>query len=243
MRKSSAADVGHVERKNGVSIDAKGEGELSALICDTCAARNFPETSVDAAAKLRFRFGDDGPVMAVEVAVDVPKIRVDLQPPAVEFSAGKGGEAGADRRGGMLVEADGFELSYKRTTHRRGGLEASLRAVTVSDPCPETAFPRILSPGVARCLKANACDEKNTHLVVQRLGGGGDTTITSPGWSPKQPLPRIGLHDLLYGRQACPEFNSFHHGVGQICPREGLFSCRPLSKRGQICDIPDPPNR
>ena len=73
--------------------------------------------------------------------------------------------------------------------------------------------------------------------------GGGDTTISSPGWSPKQPLPRIGLHDLLYGWQACLEFNSFQQGVGQICPREGLFSCRPLEKRGQICDIPDPPNR
>ena len=64
------------------------------------------------------------------------------------------------------------------------------------------------------------------------IGGAGDTTIPSPGWSPKQPFPRIGLHDLLYGWQACPEFNSFHQGVGQICPREVLFSCRPLSKRG-----------
>ena len=73
--------------------------------------------------------------------------------------------------------------------------------------------------------------------------GAGDTTIPSPGWSPKQTLPRTGLHDLLYGRQACPEFNSFHQRVGQISPREGLFSCRPLLKRGQICDIPDPPNR
>ena len=75
------------------------------------------------------------------------------------------------------------------------------------------------------------------------IGGVGDTTIPSPGWSTKQPLPGIGLHDPLHGRQACPEFTSFYLGVGRICPREELFSYRPLPKRGQICDIPDPPNR
>ena len=87
-------------------------------------------------------------------------------------------------------------------------------------------------------MQRQAVYERPSRSTIE---GVGDTTISSPGWSPKQPLPRIGLHDLLYGRQACPEFNSFHQGVGQICPREGLFSCRPLSKRGQICDIPDPP--
>ena len=56
--------------------------------------------------------------------------------------------------------------------------------------------------------------------------------IPSPGKSPKDPL---------HGWQACPEFSSFHQGVGQISPREWLFSCRPLPKRGQICDIPAPP--
>ena len=71
--------------------------------------------------------------------------------------------------------------------------------------------------------------------------GGGDTTIASPGRSPKQPLPGIVLHDPLHSRQACPEFNSCHQGVGQISPRHGLFLCRPLPKRGQICDIPAPP--
>ena len=48
---------------------------------------------------------------------------------------------------------------------------------------------------------------------------GGDTTISSPGRSPKQHLPEIGLHDPLYGPQACPEFITFDQGVGQICPR------------------------
>ena len=71
--------------------------------------------------------------------------------------------------------------------------------------------------------------------------GGGDTTILSPGRSPKQPHPGIGLHDPPHGRQACPEFNSFHQGVDQTSSREGLFSCLPLPKRGQNCDIPNPP--
>ena len=39
------------------------------------------------------------------------------------------------------------------------------------------------------------------------IGEGGDKTIPSPGRSPKQPLPGIGLHDPLHGRQARPEFN------------------------------------
>ena len=51
------------------------------------------------------------------------------------------------------------------------------------------------------------------------IGEGEDTTIWSPGRSPKQSLPGIGLHDPLYGRQACPEFNAFDQGVGQLCPR------------------------
>ena len=60
------------------------------------------------------------------------------------------------------------------------------------------------------------------HLFAKRgstIGEGGDTTISVPGRSPKQPLPGIGLHDLLHGRQACPEFIAFDQGVGQICPR------------------------
>ena len=51
------------------------------------------------------------------------------------------------------------------------------------------------------------------------IGEGGDTTIPSPGRSPKHLLPGIGIHDPLHGRQACPKSNSFHQGVGQICPR------------------------
>ena len=71
--------------------------------------------------------------------------------------------------------------------------------------------------------------------------GGGVTTIPSPGRSPKQSFAGIGLHDPLHGRQAYPKFSSFHQEVGQISPRKGLFPCRPLPKRGQICDIPAPP--
>ena len=58
---------------------------------------------------------------------------------------------------------------------------------------------------------------------VSTIGGDGGTMILSSGRSSKQPLPEIGLHDPLRGRQACPKFSSFHEGVGQISPREGLF--------------------
>ena len=45
------------------------------------------------------------------------------------------------------------------------------------------------------------------------IGEGGNTTIPSPGRSPKQPLPGIGLQDPLHGRQAYPEFIAFDQGV------------------------------
>ena len=48
------------------------------------------------------------------------------------------------------------------------------------------------------------------------IGEGGDTTISSPGRSPKQLLPGMRLHDSLHGRQACPKFVAFEQGVGQI---------------------------
>ena len=72
------------------------------------------------------------------------------------------------------------------------------------------------------------------------IGDGGDSTILSPRRSSKQPLPGMRLHDPLHGRQACPKFIASDQGVGQICPREGLFLCRSLSKQGQICYIPPP---
>ena len=59
----------------------------------------------------------------------------------------------------------------------------------------------------------------NGFLSCSTIGEGGDTLILSPRRSPKQPLPGIGLHDPLHGRQSCPESNSFHQGAGQICPR------------------------
>ena len=47
------------------------------------------------------------------------------------------------------------------------------------------------------------------RLRGSTIGEGGDTSISSSGRSTKQPLPGIGLHDPLHGRQACPEFIAF----------------------------------
>ena len=54
---------------------------------------------------------------------------------------------------------------------------------------------------------------------VSTIGGGGDTMFPSPGMTPKQPLPGIGLHDPLHGRQACHELNSFRERAGQMSPQ------------------------
>ena len=71
------------------------------------------------------------------------------------------------------------------------------------------------------------------------IGEGGDTTISSPGRSPKQPLPGIGLHD---GRQACPEFIAFDQGVGQICPRRRYFRAVFSQNGVKLVTTPPPPN-
>ena len=89
-----------------------------------------------------------------------------------------------------------------------------------------------LTPSPAAMYSTSEVDSE-TKRSVSIIGRGGDTTIPSPRRSPKQPLPGIGLHNPLHGRQACPEFKSFHQGSDQISLREGLFSCRPLLKRGK----------
>ena len=75
------------------------------------------------------------------------------------------------------------------------------------------------------------------------IGRGGDTTIPSPGRSLKQPLPGTGLHDRLHGRQACSEFNSFHQGVGQICPGRGYFRAVSSQEGTKLLHPCFPPNR
>ena len=134
--------------------------------------------------------------------------------------------------------------SKSRSTNGEGGDTAS--------PSPGRS-PKQPLPGIGlhdplhgrqACPESNSFHQRVRQICprsVSTIEGGGDTTISSPGMAPKQPLPEIGLHDPLHGRLACPEFNSFHQGVYQISPREGLFKCRPLPKRGQMCDITIPP--
>ena len=98
-------------------------------------------------------------------------------------------------------------------------------------PTPKTVF---------RPRRQASQQRLNTTDKAATIGGGGyDDSV--PRVVTKTAPSADRLHDYLHGRQACPAFNSFHLGVGQICPRDGLFSCRPLQKRGQICDIPSPP--
>ena len=66
-------------------------------------------------------------------------------------------------------------------------------------------------------LQAMTCN--HCRKSVSTIGEGGETTISSSGRSPKQPLPGVRLHDPLHGRQACPEFIAFIQEVGKICPR------------------------
>lgn len=70
-----------------VSGGAAGDRAGSAaLVCVPCAAAAFPEFSLDPAAEVKYKYGDDGPVSAMEVQVEVPGIRAELL--AAEASSG-----------------------------------------------------------------------------------------------------------------------------------------------------------
>ena len=99
-------------------------------------------------------------------------------------------------------------------------------AASPAEPLPGQLglYTNTETPDTAHQLDAEAVAAEVAYTwSVSTIGVGGDTTILFPGRSPKQPLPGIGLHDPLHGRQACPKLNSFHEGVGQISPRKGLF--------------------
>ena len=67
------------------------------------------------------------------------------------------------------------------------------------------------------------------------------TTISSPGWSPKQPLPRIGLHDLLYGRQVALNSTHFTRGLVKYIPGRGYFRAVPFQNEDTFATFPTPP--
>lgn len=54
-----------------------------------------------------------------------------------------------DGKSGLSAEAEGLELSYKRSAKRRGTLDLSVKTVTVRD-LEEAAFSRLVAPGKIR---------------------------------------------------------------------------------------------
>ena len=90
---------------------------------------------------------------------------------------------------------------------------------------------------VARLLLALSSDVTATNKEAMRAFSTGSLSFAIPnvrgvhdwgGWGyddfvpgevTKTAPPGIGLHDPLYGRQACSKFIAFDQGVGQICLR------------------------
>ena len=74
------------------------------------------------------------------------------------------------------------------------------------------------------------------------IGEGGDTTISSPGRSPKQPLPGMRLPDPLHGRQAAPNLSHLTRGLLKYVPGRGYFRAVP-SQNGDkyVTSPPRPP--
>ena len=62
------------------------------------------------------------------------------------------------------------------------------------------------------------------------MGGGGDTTILSPGRSPKQPLPGYQVYDYMIpymvGKRA-PNSTHFTRGLVKYVPGRGYSSAVP----------------
>ena len=79
------------------------------------------------------------------------------------------------------------------------------------------------------------------RLRGSTIGEGGDTTISYPGRSSKQPLPRIGLHNPLHRRQACPDFIAFDQGVVKYVPGRRWFHAVSSQKGDKYVISPPPP--
>ena len=75
------------------------------------------------------------------------------------------------------------------------------------------------------------------------IGGGGDTTISFSGRSPKQPLPGMRVHDPLRGRQACPEFIALTRGLVKYVLGRGYFRAVPSQNGDKYVTSPPPLNR
>ena len=76
------------------------------------------------------------------------------------------------------------------------------------------------------------------------IGDGGDTTISSPGSSPKQPLPWIGLHDPYMVGRLAPNSSHLTRGLFKYVPGRGFFRFV-SSQNGDkfVTPPPPPPNR
>ena len=76
---------------------------------------------------------------------------------------------------------------------------------------------------------------------VSTIGGGGDTTIPSPGMSPKQPLPGIGLrHPHMVGKLA-PNSTHFTKGLVNYIPGRRSFRAVPSQNGDKFVSSPPPP--
>ena len=197
----------------------------------------------------------------------VPPARPARQQPSRGIhTSGGDGEHGKNPLSELATEAvpdtSVFPAASSKAVAEAPTSSAGAASTAVPAAAPETGgtvFPTTSVGGAARATDPTdetaaskaAPETDDTVFPTTSIGGapgecfndwggrGYDDSV--PGMTPKQPLPGIRLHDPLHGRQVCPEFNSFHQGLGQINPSEGLFSCRPLPKRGEICYIPAPP--
>ena len=130
------------------------------------------------------------------------------------------------------------DAEIDKTTFKTGRGERLIRGYTKSTSCMCSALgnpPLLVDPPLHSGIPPLPCTAGSPIPIVVHwgippgctksihtratIGEDGDITIPSPRRSSKQTLSGIRLHDPLHGRQACPDFNSFHQRVVQMCPR------------------------
>ena len=95
------------------------------------------------------------------------------------------------------------------------------------------------------CERHCCVHKRKTYVFtsVSTIGGGGDTTIPSPGRSPKQPLPGMGLrHPHMVGKLA-PNSTHFTTGLVKYIPGRGYFRAVPSQNGDKFVPSPPPLNR
>lgn len=148
------------EATAGPSASPAGAGaSLVPLICLACTARTFPEFSVDPAAEVAFRYGDDGLSTAMEVTLEVTGIRADLLPMEKGSSSDGGVDGDGSDHSPGVVDSEG-ELFVRTVVSKE-----PVQLMTDLEVCPMTYF-LVVPPAPSSSVKRTRLSNDRSRGVV-----------------------------------------------------------------------------